>query len=141
MVGQKGWKPDQFRVAGKMSTDIAAEEDKAAARAAGARRRGRARRKPPRRRAPEKPSVSGGGGGGGGGGDKRKRRRRGGRGRGTVRAPRTELRAAALDQLVHTRSAPSRLAARRCARSRVPSVARALLDPDPCRACRCSCRS
>src|SRR5215468_540060 len=25
VVGQKGWKPDQFRVAGKMSTDIAAE--------------------------------------------------------------------------------------------------------------------
>nr|MBP6845506.1 Rne/Rng family ribonuclease [Kofleriaceae bacterium] len=28
---QKGWKPDQFRVAGKMSTDIAAEEAKQAA--------------------------------------------------------------------------------------------------------------
>jgi hypothetical protein len=26
VVGQKGWKPDQFRVAGKMSTDIAAQE-------------------------------------------------------------------------------------------------------------------
>jgi ribonuclease G len=25
VVGQKGWKPDQFRVAGKMSTDLAAE--------------------------------------------------------------------------------------------------------------------
>jgi ribonuclease G len=25
VIGQKGWKPDQFRVAGKMSTDIAAE--------------------------------------------------------------------------------------------------------------------
>src|SRR6185503_6923556 len=25
VVGQKGWKPDQFRVAGKMSTEIAAE--------------------------------------------------------------------------------------------------------------------
>jgi len=26
VIGQKGWKPDQFRVAGKMSTDIAAQE-------------------------------------------------------------------------------------------------------------------
>ncbi len=26
VVGQKGWKPDQFRVAGKMSTEIAAQE-------------------------------------------------------------------------------------------------------------------
>src|SRR5262249_12994319 len=25
VIGQKGWKPDQFRAAGKMSTDIAAE--------------------------------------------------------------------------------------------------------------------
>ncbi|MEZ4401455.1 MAG: Rne/Rng family ribonuclease [Kofleriaceae bacterium] len=31
VVAQKGWKPDQFRVAGKMSTDIAAEEAKQAA--------------------------------------------------------------------------------------------------------------
>ena len=30
-MAQKGWKPDQFRVAGKMSTDIAAEEAKQAA--------------------------------------------------------------------------------------------------------------
>src|SRR6185437_4425649 len=45
VVGQKGWKPDQFRVAGKMSTEIAAE---AAAEAA--------------------PHPHRGGGGGGGGG-------------------------------------------------------------------------
>ena len=41
VVGQKGWKPDQFRVAGKMSTEIAAE---AAARGAEARPRARPRR-------------------------------------------------------------------------------------------------
>jgi ribonuclease G len=82
--GQKGWKPDQFRVAGKMSTEIAAQ---AAAEA------------------PHPPRSAGAGGGGGdrgggergggergggergggdrGGGDRsgRRRRRRGGRGR------------------------------------------------------------
>ncbi len=73
VVAQKSWKPDQYRVAGRMSTDIAAEEDKAAARAQAL--------------APRPRSEGGGGGdrggGGGGGGDgKRKRRRRGGRGRG-----------------------------------------------------------
>ena len=31
IIGQKGWKPDQFRVAGKLSSDIAAEEVKQAA--------------------------------------------------------------------------------------------------------------
>ena len=62
VVAQKGWKPDQFRVAGKMSTDIAAEEAKQAA-ALGH----------------PAPMRSNGGGGGGSGG---KRRRRGGRGRG-----------------------------------------------------------
>jgi ribonuclease G len=31
VVGQKGWKPDQFRVAGKMSSEIAAEADAQAA--------------------------------------------------------------------------------------------------------------
>ncbi|HEY6036366.1 MAG TPA: Rne/Rng family ribonuclease, partial [Kofleriaceae bacterium] len=70
VVGQKGWKPDQFRVAGKMSTEIAAE---AAAQAAplaprytpaggGDRPRG------------DRGDRGGGGGGGGG-----RRRRRGGR--------------------------------------------------------------
>jgi ribonuclease G len=90
VVPQKGWKPDQFRVAGKMSTEIAAE---AAAEApkqngthqhahgggsggggggggGGGERSGGG-------------GERGGGGGGGGGGDRggRKRRRRGGRGR------------------------------------------------------------
>ncbi len=71
VIGQKGWKPDQFRVAGKLSTEIAAE---AAAEAP--------------RHAPHahKNGASHGGGGergGGGGGDRggRRRRRRGGRGR------------------------------------------------------------
>ena len=40
VVGQKGWKPDQFRVAGKMSTEIAAE----AAAEAGVRAEERRRR-------------------------------------------------------------------------------------------------
>ena len=81
VVPQKGWKPDQFRVAGKMSTEIAAE---AAAEAA------------PLHKIPGAPSGGGrngggsngggggganGGGGGGGGGEGRRRRRRGGRGR------------------------------------------------------------
>jgi ribonuclease G len=35
VVGQKGWKPDQFRVAGKMSTDIAAQEAAEAPRSNG----------------------------------------------------------------------------------------------------------
>jgi ribonuclease G len=75
VIGQKGWKPDQYRVAGKMSSEIAAE---AAAEA-------------PHIPAPRSASTggdrgggrSGGdrGGGGGGGGDGRRRRRRGGRGR------------------------------------------------------------
>ena len=64
---QKGWKPDQFRVAGKMSTDIAAEEAKQAAAMSHA--------------APMR-SIGAIGGGGGGGGSGGKRRRRGGRGRG-----------------------------------------------------------
>jgi ribonuclease G len=62
VIGQKGWKPDQFRVAGKMSSEIAAQ---AAAEAAPLAKNG----------AP--PSTTGGGGGGGRG----RRRRRGGRGR------------------------------------------------------------
>jgi ribonuclease G len=63
VIGQKGWKPDQFRVAGKMSTEIAAQ---AAAEAGAA---------PP----PKNGSHPSGGGGGGAGG--KRRRRRGGRGR------------------------------------------------------------
>jgi ribonuclease G len=57
VVGQKGWKPDQFRVAGKMSTDLAAEaaaegpknghnhgERRSAGSSAGGGRSGRRRR-------------------------------------------------------------------------------------------------
>jgi hypothetical protein len=69
--GQKGWKPDQFRVAGKMSTEIAAE----AAAAAHLPKNGHA----------HKPGGGERGERGGGGGGERagrgKRRRRGGRGR------------------------------------------------------------
>jgi len=65
VIGQKGWKPDQFRVAGKMSTEIAAQ---AAAEA------------PQHHQHHHKngstPSAGGAGNGGG-----RRRRRRGGRGR------------------------------------------------------------
>jgi ribonuclease G len=66
VVGQKGWKPDQFRVAGKLSTEIAAQ---AAAES-------------PHAHVPQ-PSRNGQGpgGGGGGGAGGRRRRRRGGRGR------------------------------------------------------------
>ena len=51
VVPQKSWRPDQFRVAGRLSTDIAAEEDKAAALVAARasrpvrQRRGRRRRR------------------------------------------------------------------------------------------------
>ncbi|MFT3695190.1 MAG: Rne/Rng family ribonuclease [Kofleriaceae bacterium] len=75
VVGQKGWKPDQFRVAGKMSTDIAAEAAAEAAPLA------------PRYSAPGASPGGGDRGGerrdrGGGGGDRGgRRRRRGGRGR------------------------------------------------------------
>ncbi len=67
VVPQKSWKPDQFRVAGKMSTEIAAQEAAAAGNGTASRLAAR-------------PSGGGSGGGGGsnGGG---KRRRRGGRGR------------------------------------------------------------
>jgi len=62
VIGQKGWKPDQFRVAGKMSTEIAAQ---AAAESPHPH-----------------PAKNGSATTGGGGGDKnRRRRRRGGRGR------------------------------------------------------------
>jgi len=69
VVGQKGWKPDQFRVAGKLSTEIAAE---AAAQAAPHvhKTNGSA------------PGGDRGGDRGGGGGSRGgRRRRRGGRGR------------------------------------------------------------
>ena len=59
VVPQKGWRPDQYRVAGRMSSDIAAEEAKQAAQLAGHAR----------------PAQAGNGSG-------KKRRRRGGRGRG-----------------------------------------------------------
>jgi ribonuclease G len=71
VVGQKGWKPDQFRVAGKMSTEIAAE---AAAQAAPLAPRYTAAANG----GGDRPRGDRGGGGGGGGG---RRRRRGGRGR------------------------------------------------------------
>ena len=74
VVGQKGWKPDQYRVAGKMSTEIAAEA------AAEAPKNGHGHA--PRAGSPSS-SGSGSGSGGSGGGDRggRRRRRRGGRGR------------------------------------------------------------
>jgi hypothetical protein len=73
VVGQKGWKPDQFRVAGKLSTEIAAQ---AAAEAAPiAHKPGGA---PPRG---GRGDGGGGGGGDSGGGRGGRRRRRGGRGR------------------------------------------------------------
>jgi ribonuclease G len=64
VIPQKGWKPDQYRVAGKLSTEIAAQ---AAAEA------------PAHHVHHKNGSTQGGGGGGAGGG--RRRRRRGGRGR------------------------------------------------------------
>ncbi|MEZ4365172.1 MAG: Rne/Rng family ribonuclease [Kofleriaceae bacterium] len=69
VVPQKSWKPDQFRVAGKMSTDIAAEEVALLPRPASSGGGG---------------ASTGGGasGGGGGGGSRGGKRRRGGRGRG-----------------------------------------------------------
>jgi ribonuclease G len=100
VVPQKGWKPDQFRVAGKMSTEIAAEAEALApkpngaaahAHTGGARSGGGGERR-------EREGGGGGSGGsgagggsggaGGGGGDRggRKRRRRGGRGRGPAAA-------------------------------------------------------
>ena len=70
VVPQKGWKPDQFRVAGKMSSEIAAQ---AAAEAGAAL---------PKNGGGGGGGGSGAGGAGGGGGGGRRRRRRGGRGRG-----------------------------------------------------------
>jgi ribonuclease G len=73
VVAQKGWKPDQFRVAGKMSTEIAAE---AAAQAAPLAPRYTATGNG----SGDRPRGDRGGGGGAGAGGGR-RRRRGGRGR------------------------------------------------------------
>jgi len=66
VIGQKGWKPDQYRVAGKMSSEIAAEA------AAEAPKNGHSH-------APRPTSAPSGGADRDGGG--RRRRRRGGRGR------------------------------------------------------------
>ena len=69
VIAQKGWKPDQFRVAGKMSTEIAAEA---------------AAQSPPPNNGQQHAAGSDRGGerGGGGGGNRGgRRRRRGGRGR------------------------------------------------------------
>ncbi len=74
VVGQKGWKPEQFRVAGKMSTEIAAE---AAAEAAPLAPRYSANGGGDRPRGGDRGGERSGGGGGNGG----RRRRRGGRGR------------------------------------------------------------
>ena len=65
VVAQKGWKPDQYRVAGKMSSEIAAQ---AAAEA-------------PAHHVHHKNGGTQGGGSGGAAGGGRRRRRRGGRGR------------------------------------------------------------
>jgi ribonuclease G len=62
VIGQKGWKPDQFRVAGKMSSDIVAETDADA----------------PKNAPTARPAAAGGAGGDRRGG--RRRRGRGGRG-------------------------------------------------------------
>jgi hypothetical protein len=77
VVPQKGWKPDQFRVAGKMSTEIAAE---AAAQSPKPNGHGHSHSSSGDRGGGDR-----GGGGGGGGGRGGRRRRRGGRGR--ERAP------------------------------------------------------
>ncbi|HEY1813755.1 MAG TPA: Rne/Rng family ribonuclease [Kofleriaceae bacterium] len=71
VVAQKGWKPDQFRVAGKMSTEIAAE---AAAEAAPHPHRGSGG-------GGQNGAPTGGAAGGGAAAGGRRRRRRGGRGR------------------------------------------------------------
>ena len=73
VIGQKGWKPDQYRVAGKLSSEIAAEADAAAPKTS-----------QPHSHAPRPtsaPAASGGPGGAGGDRGGRRRRRRGGRGR------------------------------------------------------------
>ena len=81
VIGQRGWKPDQFRVAGKMSTEIAAE---AAAEAGVHAKNGGGGGTGTGGTGNGGGGERGGGGGGGGAGDRggRRRRRRGGRGRG-----------------------------------------------------------
>ncbi|HMG25106.1 MAG TPA: Rne/Rng family ribonuclease [Kofleriaceae bacterium] len=71
VIGQKGWKPDQYRVAGKMSTDLAAE---AAAEAP----------KSSAPRATRSTSATAAAGGAGDRSGRRRRRGRGGRGRGAA---------------------------------------------------------
>jgi len=72
VVPQKGWKPDQFRVAGKMSTEIAAE-----AAAMAPKSNGHVHQHASGGERSERGERGGGGGGNRGG----RRRRRGGRGR------------------------------------------------------------
>ena len=72
VIGQKGWKPDQYRVAGKMSSEIAAETAAEAPKNGG-------HSHPPRPSSPAAAPAGGGGAGADRGG--RRRRRRGGRGR------------------------------------------------------------
>jgi hypothetical protein len=85
VVGQKGWKPDQFRVAGKMSTEIAAQAAAEApnphlhARNGGGGGGGGAGGASSSGGGSGGPGTGGGGAGNGNGG--RRRRRRGGRGR------------------------------------------------------------
>ncbi len=89
VVPQKGWKPDQFRVAGKMSTEIAAEALADAPKgnghvhtsSGGREGGGGGREGGGGGRGGGGGGTPGGGGGGGGDGGGRKRRRRGGRGR------------------------------------------------------------
>jgi hypothetical protein len=69
VIGQKGWKPDQYRVAGKMSSEIAAEAAAQAPAIAG---------RHVHKNGHSHAQTSSGGGGNAGG---RRRRRRGGRGR------------------------------------------------------------
>ena len=80
VIGQKGWKPDQYRVAGKMSSEIAAEA--AAEGPPKANGGGHAAHS----HAPRPSSAPPGGGGAGNDRGGRRRRRRGGRGRASADA-------------------------------------------------------
>ena len=79
VIGQKGWKPDQYRVAGKLSSEIAAE----AAAEGPPKNGGVGGPAAAHVHAPRPSSAPPGGGAGGVGNDHggRRRRRRGGRGR------------------------------------------------------------
>jgi ribonuclease G len=81
VVPQKGWKPDQFRVAGKMSTEIAAEALADAPKSNGHLGHGHSGGGGGGGGGSPSGGSSAGGGGGGRDGGGRKRRRRGGRGR------------------------------------------------------------